>query len=105
MAMTNKEIFSRGKIIDKFIAVNPDDPDSDYTSCSVEYNNILYEVVVDKHNVVLNPDDDAFIISDNLKNLLETPVDEKADEPLIKFTFDKTDLSDDSDFEFPNYIL
>jgi hypothetical protein len=102
--MTNKEIFSRGKIIDKFIAVNPDDPDNDYTSCSVEYNNILYEIVVDKNNVVLNPDEDAIVISDNLKDILEAPVEED-NKPLIQFTFDKTDSPDDSDFEFPNYIL
>jgi hypothetical protein len=103
--MTNRDIFSKGKIIDKFIALNPDDPDNDYTSCSVEYNNTLYEVIIDKHNTVLYPDEESIIISNDLKTLLNTPVEEDNDKPLIQFTFDKKDESDDSDFEFPNYIL
>lgn len=102
--MKNKDIFSMGKIIDKFIAVNPEDLDNEYTSCLIEYNKKVYEVIINKYNSVLDPDEEAIIVSESLSEIVNEPIIED-DKPLVTFTFDKTDSEDDSDYEFPNFIL
>lgn len=104
--MTNRDVFLKGKVIDKFIAVNPDDLYDEYTSCVIEYQTKVYEVIVNKYNDVLNPDDDAILLSNSLKDILDEAQNVEEDKPLVSFNYDKIDSpEDDTDYPFPNFTI
>jgi hypothetical protein len=104
--MNNREVFLKGKVIDRFVALNPDDLDDECSSCIIEYQTKVYEVIVNKYNDVLNPDDDVIILSNSLQEMLDEPLDMEEYKPLVSFNYDKVDSKeDDTDYPFPNFTL
>lgn len=69
--MTNKFIYSKGRVIENFNYILPDDPYNDYIGNLIDFNNTIYEIVTDLSGNVLNPDDDAIIVSSDIEKIYD----------------------------------
>lgn len=63
--MTNKFVFDKGKIVENFNYIRPDDPYNDYIGNLIDYGGILYEIVTDLNGTVIYPDDYAVVVANN----------------------------------------
>ena len=93
--MTNQYVFDSGKIIDIFNYIHPNDIDGEYIGYLVEFNNSVYEIIKHQRDGILNPDDTAELISDNLDSIYDY-IDEINEKPLnIKNNIDESIEHDD----------
>lgn len=67
--MTAKDLFDSGKIIDTFIHINPDDLNNEYIGHLIQHGNSVYQVITDSNNNLVNPNNDAVMITDDIENL------------------------------------
>lgn len=74
--MTNREVYDNGRIIETFNYINQFDPYNNYIGYLIKIDNTVYEIVVNQHNLLVDPDEKAVIfrIEDNAneKRLIET---------------------------------
>jgi hypothetical protein len=74
--MTNREVYDIGRIIETFNYINQYDPYNTYIGYLVKVDNTVYEIVVNQHNMLVDPDEKASIFrmedSPNEKRLIET---------------------------------
>lgn len=69
--MKSSELFSSGKIIDTFIHINPNDLENEYFGHYVQYENSVYEIIIDSNNNLVSPDSDARLITDDINKMYE----------------------------------
>lgn len=84
--MKSKEVFNSGKIVDTFIHINPNDLYNEYVGYFVEYKNAIYEVITDANNILVSPESDARLITDDIGKLygMEEYDYEEENQPVIQ---------------------
>lgn len=74
--MTNREVYDMGRIVETFNYINQFDPYNNYIGYLVKVDNTIYEIVVNQHNMLVDPDEKAVIFrvedTQNEKRLIET---------------------------------
>lgn len=93
--MTNKFIFDKGKIIETFNYIFPDDQYNDYIGNLVDYNGKIYEIITDLNGVVLDAESNANIIANNGVKEIYDHIDYLNSKPLNI----SNDLNTDTSFK------
>lgn len=104
--MTNQEVFEIGKIIETFYYINEFDLENNYIGYLVEFNDIVYQIVTTEHNMILNPDEEAFVFTNNLNDVYSS-IDAAMNEP-IDFSFNTVDdinEKKDNDFYVDDFVI
>jgi hypothetical protein len=72
--MTNQEVYDIGRRLESFNYINQFDLDNVYIGYLIQIENTVYQVIVNQHNVIINPDEQAVIFrmvgSDSGKSLV-----------------------------------
>jgi hypothetical protein len=59
--MTNREVYDVGRRLESFNYINQFDLDNVYIGYLIQVDNTVYQVIVNQHNMIINPDDQAEI--------------------------------------------
>lgn len=74
--MTNREVYDIGRIVETFNYINQFDPYNNYIGYLIKVDNTIYEIVVNQHNILFDPDEKASVFrvedTQNEKRLIET---------------------------------
>ncbi len=79
--MNNDYIFRNGKMIETFNFINHNDLNNDYIGHLIEYKNTVYQVVTDGKNKLIDPNEPAEIVSENI-NYIYDYMDELENSPI-----------------------
>lgn len=60
--MTNQDVYNSGRITGTFNYINPYDPDNTYVGLLVKLDDNIYEVIVNQHSLLIDPDGQAVVI-------------------------------------------
>jgi hypothetical protein len=104
--MTNQEVFDTGKIIETFHYINQFDLENDYIGYLVQFNDIVYQLVATEHNILLNPNEEAILFTDNL-DAVYSSIEAAMSEP-IDFSFNTVDdinEKKDDDFYADDFVI
>lgn len=61
--MTNEEVYTHGRIVETFNYLNQFDLEGIYIGYLIKVDNITYQVIVNQHNMIQNPDEPAVIFN------------------------------------------
>lgn len=71
--MTNQEVYDIGRRIESFNYINPYDLDNVYIGYLIQVDNVTYQVIVNQHNMIIDPNEKATIFriegSSNVTNV------------------------------------
>lgn len=78
--MTNQEVYDIGRRIESFNYINPYDLDNVYIGYLIQVDSIIYQVIVNQHNMIIDPNEEATIFrvaggpNNSLVNVMNTSV-------------------------------
>ena len=103
--MTNQEVYDMGRRIESFNYIDPYDLDNMYIGYLIKVDSIVYQVVVNQHNMIIHPNEKAtiFRIEGGLNNTTVNTMQNSV--PFPPNMSDYFDESDDGASIDPNTLL
>lgn len=102
--MTNMEIYDLGKNLGSFNYMDSDSLDEKYIGYLIEYQNMVYQIITNQNNVLVNPEDDAIPFApslDHVKNELRKKINEPIEVKTV--TVNPDYFNTDSEFHKIDY--
>jgi hypothetical protein len=100
------EVYERGKNLGSFNYMDDSDFDDSYMGYFIEYNNMVYQIIVTRHNVIVNPESQAIPFAPSL-DYARNQIVKKSEEPISVETriVDKNYFDNASEFHKIDYDL